>query len=141
MDEQATNVTEYSVSEISGAVKRKIEDDFSFVRVRGELGRVARPASGHLYFDLKDDKSVLAAVCWKGVSKNLAVTPEQGLEVICTGRLTTFPVNRDIKCWLSKWSQPVRVRSWRFSKRDVKSSRRRACLMQTEKSKYLICRK
>lgn len=91
MDEQATNVTEYSVSEISGAVKRKIEDDFSFVRVRGELGRVARPASGHLYFDLKDDKSVLAAVCWKGVSKNLAVTPEQGLEVICTGRLTTFP--------------------------------------------------
>ncbi|MDC3401573.1 exodeoxyribonuclease VII large subunit [Alphaproteobacteria bacterium] len=91
MDEQATNVTEYSVSEISGAVKRKIEDDFSFVRVRGELGRVTRPASGHLYFDLKDDKSVLAAVCWKGVAKGLAVNPEQGLEVICSGRLTTFP--------------------------------------------------
>ena len=89
-DEPQSNVAEFTVSELSGAIKRAIEDDFGFVRVRGELGRVARPASGHLYFDLKDDKSVLASVCWKAVSGRLAVQPEQGLEVVCTGNLTTF---------------------------------------------------
>ena len=91
-DEKDTpsNVAEYTVSEISGAIKRAIEDDFGFVRIRGELGRVARPASGHLYFDLKDDKAVLASVCWKAVAGRLAVQPEQGLEVVCTGNLTTF---------------------------------------------------
>lgn len=91
MEEETSNLKEFTVSEISGAVKRQIEDQFGYVRVRGELGRVARPASGHLYFDLKDDRSVLAAVCWKAVAARLGVEPEQGLEVICTGNLTTFP--------------------------------------------------
>jgi exodeoxyribonuclease VII large subunit len=91
MEDETSNLKEFTVSEISGAVKRQIEDQFGYVRVRGELGRVARPASGHLYFDLKDDKAVLAAVCWKAVAARLGVEPEQGLEVICTGNLTTFP--------------------------------------------------
>ena len=66
MQDSQGNQVELTVSELSGAVKRQIEDGFGRVRVRGELGRVARPASGHVYFDLKDDKAVLAAIMWKG---------------------------------------------------------------------------
>lgn len=89
--ETVGNVHEFSVSELSFALKRTVEDNFGYVRVRGEVGRVSRPASGHLYLDLKDDKSVLNGVIWKGAAAKLKVKPEQGLEVICTGKLTTFP--------------------------------------------------
>ncbi len=85
------NAHEFTVSEISGAVKRLIEGEFGHVRVRGEIGRVSRPASGHIYFDLKDDRAVIAAVSWKGQAAKLSVRPEEGMEVIATGRLTTFP--------------------------------------------------
>lgn len=90
MEDLETNLVEFSVSELSGAIKRQIEDSFGRVRVRGELGRVSRPASGHVYFDVKDDKTVLASVAWKAVVQKMSVQPEQGLEVILTGRLTTF---------------------------------------------------
>nr|WP_319483939.1 exodeoxyribonuclease VII large subunit [uncultured Cohaesibacter sp.] len=86
-----SNATEFTVSEISFAVKSSIEDQFGYVRVRGELGRVTRPASGHVYLDLKDDKSVLSGIIWRGAASKLAVRPEQGLEVVATGKLTTFP--------------------------------------------------
>lgn len=89
--EAGQNAPEYSVSEISGVVKRMIEGEFSHVRIRGEVGRVSRPASGHLYLDLKDDRAVLASVIWKGVAGRLRVQPEEGMEVVATGRLTTFP--------------------------------------------------
>ena len=85
------NQPEYTVSELSGAVKRVIEGEFGLVRVRGEVGRVSKPASGHLYFDLKDDRSVIAAISWKGQVAKMQVRPEEGMEVIATGRLTTFP--------------------------------------------------
>ncbi len=85
------NSPEYTVSELSGAVKRVIEGEFGLVRVRGEVGRVSRPASGHLYFDLKDDRSVIAAISWKGQVAKMQVRPEEGMEVIATGRMTTFP--------------------------------------------------
>ncbi|WP_284163633.1 exodeoxyribonuclease VII large subunit [Frigidibacter sp. SD6-1] len=85
------NAPEFTVSEISGAVKRVIEGEFGHVRVRGEISRVSRPASGHLYFDLKDDRAVIAAVSWKGQAARMSVRPEEGMEVIATGRLTTFP--------------------------------------------------
>ena len=91
MQDSEGNLVELTVSELSGAVKRQIEDGFGRVRVRGELGRVARPASGHVYFDLKDDKAVLAAIMWKGTAARMSVQPEQGLEVILTGKLTTYP--------------------------------------------------
>ncbi|WP_103334072.1 exodeoxyribonuclease VII large subunit [Pseudotabrizicola formosa] len=87
----AGNSPEYTVSELSGAVKRVIEGEFGLVRVRGEVGRVSRPASGHLYFDLKDDRSVIAAISWKGQVAKMQVRPEEGMEVIATGRMTTFP--------------------------------------------------
>lgn len=89
--EAGSNAHEFTVSELSGAVKRSIEDQFGRVRVRAEIGRVSRPGSGHLYFDLKDDRAVLAAVTWKGQAARLAQRPEEGMEVIATGRLTTFP--------------------------------------------------
>lgn len=90
-DSAPGNAPEYTVSEISGAVKRVIEGEFGHVRVRGEISRVSRPSSGHLYFDLKDDRSVIAAVSWKGQAAKMSVRPEEGMEVIATGRLTTFP--------------------------------------------------
>lgn len=90
-DEPADNTPEFSVSEISGAVKKTIEGGFSHVRVRGEVGRVSRPGSGHIYLDLKDDRAVLAGVIWKGRAQGLTHRPEEGMEVIATGKLTTFP--------------------------------------------------
>lgn len=89
-DAPGGNAHEFTVSELSGAVKRSIEDQFGRVRVRGEIGRVSRPGSGHLYFDLKDDRAVLAAVSWKGQAARLKQRPEEGMEVIATGRMTTF---------------------------------------------------
>ncbi len=85
------NVVEYSVSDISFAIKRTMEDTFGFVRVRGEVGRVSRPASGHVYMDLKDERAVLAAVMWKGTAARQKFQPEQGMEVVATGRITTYP--------------------------------------------------
>ena len=87
---QGENAPEFSVSELSSVLKRMIEGEFSNVRIRGEVGRVSRPASGHLYFDLKDDKSVIASVTWRGQASKLATQPEEGLEVVATGKITTF---------------------------------------------------
>lgn len=89
--EPGLNAPEFSVSELSGVVKRMIEGEFSHVRVKGEIGRVSRPASGHIYLDLKDNRAVLAGVIWKGVAARLTTPPEEGMEVVATGRLTTFP--------------------------------------------------
>ncbi|MFD1342357.1 exodeoxyribonuclease VII large subunit, partial [Litorisediminicola beolgyonensis] len=88
---ESGNTPEFTVSEISGAVKRVIEGEFGFVRIRGEVGRVSRPRSGHVYLDLKDDRSVISGVMWKGVASRLQTQPEEGMEVVATGRLTTFP--------------------------------------------------
>ncbi len=84
------NMPEYSVSEISGAVKRTLEGEFGRIRVRGEVGRVFKARSGHLYYDVKDDRNVLACTTWKGQVAGLSVVPEEGLEVVVTGRLTAF---------------------------------------------------
>jgi len=84
------NAHEFTVSEISGAVRRVIEGEFARVRVRGEVGRVVLARTGHLYFDLKDSNAVIAAVSWKGQVARMTVRPEEGMEVIATGRLTTF---------------------------------------------------
>ncbi|MBI1393734.1 MAG: exodeoxyribonuclease VII large subunit [Alphaproteobacteria bacterium] len=85
------NLKEYTVSELSGAVKRSLEDGFGFVRVRGELGRVVRAGSGHVYLDLKDDRAVLLGVMWKATAARQSIAPEQGMEVIASGKLSTFP--------------------------------------------------
>jgi len=84
------NVPELSVSDLSRALKRTVEEAYERVRVRGEISGFKRAASGHLYMALKDQDAVLDAVCWRGSAGRLMVAPEDGLEVIATGRLTTF---------------------------------------------------
>ena len=85
------NNPEYTVGELSSAIKRVIENEFGHVRIRAEVGRVSLPRSGHVYLDLKDEKAVMAGIIWKGVAARLATQPEEGMEVIATGRITTFP--------------------------------------------------
>src|SRR4051812_48145743 len=85
------NIAELTVSELSAALKRTLEDGFSYVRVRGELGKVNYHSNGHVYFDLKDDQACIAGVIWRSTSTRLKVKLETGLEVIATGRITTYP--------------------------------------------------
>jgi len=86
----ATNAPYLTVEELSQAVKRTVETAFDFVRVRGEISQPRTPASGHVYLTLKDDRNALSAVIWKGTAQRLSVQPEDGLDVICTGKMTTF---------------------------------------------------
>lgn len=90
-DNPASNVAEYSVSEIAGKLKKTIETAFDHVRIRGELGRVIIARSGHMYADIKDEKAVLNTVMWKGSVSRLPFRPEEGLEVVAEGRLSTYP--------------------------------------------------
>jgi exodeoxyribonuclease VII large subunit len=94
MSEKApmTNAPELTVSELSGALKRAIEDQFGHVRLRGEISNYRGPhSSGHCYFSLKDANARIDAVIWKGTFSRLRAKPQEGLEVIATGRITTFP--------------------------------------------------
>ncbi len=84
------NVPEYSVAEISGAVKRTLEGAFGRVRVRGEITECKRYGSGHIYLSLKDETAKLACVIWKSAAGRLSLDPENGVEVIATGRLTAY---------------------------------------------------
>ncbi|MBN9447619.1 MAG: exodeoxyribonuclease VII large subunit, partial [Bosea sp.] len=87
----AGNAPEWTVSDLSGALKRTLEDAFGFVRVRGEISGYRGPvASGHVYFSLKDVNAKIDAVIWKGVFGRLKTRPQEGLEVIATGKITTF---------------------------------------------------
>jgi len=88
----ATNAPEISVSELSNALKRAIEDGFPYVRVRGEVSNYRGPhSSGHVYFSLKDQGARIDAVIWKGVFSRMRVRPEEGMEVVATGKITAFP--------------------------------------------------
>ncbi|MGB5075865.1 MAG: exodeoxyribonuclease VII large subunit, partial [Sphingorhabdus sp.] len=84
------NAQAMSVSELSSALKRSVEDRFGHVRVRGEISGFKRAASGHIYFSLKDENARLDAVMWKGGAARLPFGPEDGLEVVATGKLTTY---------------------------------------------------
>jgi len=86
-----SNLPEYTVSELARALKRSIEENFAYVRVRGEISGFKRHASGHWYLSLKDADAVIDAVCWRLTATRLEIKPEDGMEVVCTGRLTTFP--------------------------------------------------
>jgi len=85
------NVAEFTVSELSTAVKRTLEGTFDHVRVRGEVSRPNYHGSGHLYFTLKDEGAVIDAVCWKGTLGRLGLRIEEGMEVVCTGRVSSYP--------------------------------------------------
>ena len=86
----ASNVPEYTVSEIAGAVKRTLEGNFGRVRVRGEITELKRYPSGHLYFSLKDEGAKLAGIVWKSGVARLGMKPENGVEVIATGKISAY---------------------------------------------------
>ncbi|HTU12945.1 MAG TPA: exodeoxyribonuclease VII large subunit [Allosphingosinicella sp.] len=90
-DSPGDNAPAFSVSELSAALKRTVEDGFAHVRVRGEISGFKRVASGHCYFTLKDDGACIDAVIWRGTAQSLRFRPEDGIEVIATGKLTTYP--------------------------------------------------
>ena len=85
------NARPYSVSELSFALKRTLEDAYGFVRLRGELSKVTHHGNGHVYLTLKDERAAIDGVVWKGSVRGLGIRPEQGLEVIVTGKITTYP--------------------------------------------------
>ena len=85
-----TNIPEYTVTEISGAVKRTLEGTFGRIRVRGEITELKRYPSGHIYFSLKDEGGKLAGVVWKSAVSRLGMKPENGVEVIATGRISAY---------------------------------------------------
>ena len=91
MEEPRLNLPEMTVSELSIALKRTIEDSYGYVRVRGELGKVSYHGNGHVYFDLKDDRACIAGVIWRSTALRVKFKLEAGLEVVITGRLTTYP--------------------------------------------------
>ena len=92
MNEARANIVELTVSELSAALKRTVEDAYGFVRVRGEISGYKGPhSSGHVYFALKDENAKIEAVIWKTAFARLRMKPEEGLEVFVTGRLTTYP--------------------------------------------------
>jgi exodeoxyribonuclease VII large subunit len=86
-----SNATPYSVSELAFALKRTIESTYGFVRLRGELSKVTFHGNGHVYLDLKDEKSSISGVVWKASVRGLGIRPQTGLEVIVTGKITTYP--------------------------------------------------
>lgn len=86
-----SNLPEYSVSEISALLKRTVEQNFAYVRVRGEISGFKRHSSGHCYLALKDEEAVLDAVIWRMTAQRLGLKPEDGMEVVCAGKLTTYP--------------------------------------------------
>lgn len=85
------NVPEMSVSELAFSLKRTLEETYGRVRVRGELSKVKIHSSGHLYSDLKDQEAVLNIICWRGTLARLNMKPEEGMEVTCTGKITSYP--------------------------------------------------
>src|ERR1700720_2553174 len=91
MNEPRLNLPELTVSELSTALKRTIEEAYGYVRVRGELGKVSYHGNGHVYFDLKDDRACVAGVIWRSTALRIQLRLEAGLEVVVTGRLTSYP--------------------------------------------------
>jgi exodeoxyribonuclease VII large subunit len=103
MNQPRVNIPEWTVSELSAALKRTVEDAYGFVRVRGEIsGFKGASPSGHCYFRLKDDKAVLESVIWKMIYARLRFKPQEGLEVVATGR--------NINSSSTRWNPPASAR-------------------------------
>ena len=83
------NIQEFSVSEISFAIKDSLEENFGYIKIRGEVSGLSKPSSGHIYLKLKDEKAIINAIIWRSSANKIGFVPEDGLEVVCSGRLTT----------------------------------------------------
>ncbi len=86
-----SNAAAFTVSELAASLKRTVEDSFGYVKVRGEISQPKIPGSGHCYLRLKDENACIDAIIWRGTMSKLSIRPEEGMEVIATGRLTTYP--------------------------------------------------
>ncbi len=102
MSETVTNTPEFSVSELAGAVKRTLEGSFGRVRVRGEITEFKAYGSGHQYFALKDESAKIRGIIWKGVVPRVGLKAENGLEVIATGRITSYPERSEYQLIVEK---------------------------------------
>jgi len=91
------NLPEYTVGEVADAVKNVVEDHFSYIRVRGEISGLKIHSSGHIYFNLKDEDAVINAVCFRNIASNLKVLPEEGLEIVTTGKSPPIKLVQIIK--------------------------------------------
>src|SRR5258708_22026114 len=105
----AGHVPEFSVSELAFALKRQLEGAFPRVRVRGEISQPSFPRSGHCYFRLKDPEAVLDAVCWKTTLPRLGLKVEEGMEVIATGKITTYACSSRYQIIIDRLALPGRV--------------------------------
>ncbi len=85
-----SNIPEYSVSELSFSIKKSLETKFNRVRVRGEVSGLTKAKSGHLYFNLKDEDALLSSIIWRGKALYLDVLPEEGLEILAIGKVSTY---------------------------------------------------
>ena len=85
-----SNVPEYSVSEISISIKNSLENEFNRVKIKGEISGLMKASSGHYYFNLKDEESTLSSIIWRSRASFLEILPEEGLEVIALGKISTY---------------------------------------------------
>jgi exodeoxyribonuclease VII large subunit len=97
------NQPEYSVSEISNILKRTVEENFSYIRVRGEISGLKIAPSGHIYFSLKDKDALIAAICWKGTASKMPIKLEEGLEIVCVGSITTYAMQSKYQLIVEKF--------------------------------------
>jgi exodeoxyribonuclease VII large subunit len=93
---------EYSVSEIADQLKRTIEGKFSYIKVKGEVSGLKTAPSGHVYFSLKDDKAVLNCICWAGIASKIPFKLEDGMELSCSGNISTYPARSNYQMMVNK---------------------------------------
>jgi exodeoxyribonuclease VII large subunit len=110
-DAAGTNVPEWTVSDLAGELKRTLEDRFGYVRLKGEISGYRGPhGSGHAYFCLKDEGAKIDAVIWRTAFARLRFKPQEGLEVVATGRITTYPGSPPTRSRSRPWSRPASAR-------------------------------
>lgn len=130
---------EFTVSEISFEIKKFVESNFNRVRVKGEIFGGKRADSGHWYLSLKDENALLSAVIWKGVASRLTFKPEDGLEVIATGKITTFAGNHLTSWSLTAWKSPAPAPCSNCWKNANKNLPPKDCLTRHINKKSLFC--
>jgi exodeoxyribonuclease VII large subunit len=133
-----TNLVEYTVSELAFALKRTIEGAFGLVKLRGEIsGFKGRHSSGHCYFTLKDENACIEAVIWRSTYQRLKFKPDEGLEVIARGRITTYP---DKSKYQIVVDVPALARSLPSLRSARSGSRRKVCSTRPARSRFLSSR-
>jgi exodeoxyribonuclease VII large subunit len=139
--EARTNLPEITVSELSAALKRTVEEAYPYVRLRGEISGYRGPhSSGHCYFSLKDQNARIEAVIWKGVFGRLRFKPEEGLEVIASGKITTYPGSSKYQIVIEAIEPAGAGALMALLEERKKSSRPRVCSTRAGNARCRSCR-